>query len=108
MIYIFIYSIHHLSHCDFLVLYLGKFSEKCSGNREYSYNQSSCKQTCRSLSGNDRTCQVTYTSVDGCACAKDSYLNDMDECVPLSSCPCYVDGEILQPNDVVSKDGTTW
>ncbi|XP_062859721.1 mucin-2-like [Trichomycterus rosablanca] len=85
----------------------GKFSNDCSGNREYSYNRSSCEQTCRSLSGYDHTCQVTYTTVDGCGCTEGTYLNDMDECVPSYSCPCYVDGEIIQPTQIISKDGTT-
>ncbi|XP_058264560.1 mucin-2-like isoform X2 [Hemibagrus wyckioides] len=83
------------------------YTTKCPGNMEYSYNQTSCRKTCRSLSENDRTCHLSHTPVDGCGCAKNTYLNDMNECVPASECPCYVDSEVMAPLQVISMAGST-
>ncbi|KAK3526304.1 hypothetical protein QTP70_022760 [Hemibagrus guttatus] len=83
------------------------YTKNCPGNMEYSYNQTSCRKTCRSLSENDRTCNLSYTPLDGCGCAKNTYLNDMNECVPASDCPCYVDREVVAPMQVISMAGST-
>ncbi|XP_072529503.1 mucin-2-like [Salminus brasiliensis] len=85
----------------------GKFSAACSGNMKYFYSLYSCGGTCRSLSGYDLTCQVSHTPVDGCGCAKDTYLNDKGECVPSSSCPCYYNNQVVAPSQVINRDGTT-
>ncbi|KAL7857634.1 hypothetical protein AOLI_G00177350 [Acnodon oligacanthus] len=85
----------------------GKFSQDCPGNMEYYYSLSSCGTTCRSLSGFDYTCQVSHTPVDGCACAKGTYLDDKGDCVPASSCPCYHNNQVVAPSQVISQDGTT-
>ncbi|KAL6474544.1 hypothetical protein MHYP_G00181050 [Metynnis hypsauchen] len=85
----------------------GRFSADCPGNMEYYYSLSGCATTCRSLSAYDYTCQVSHTPVDGCGCAKGTYLNDKGECVPASSCPCYYNNQIVAPSQVISKDGTT-
>lgn len=84
------------------------FTQNCPGNMEYSYNQTSCRKSCRSLSEIDHTCYLPYTPVDGCGCAENTYLNDMGECVPSSDCPCYVNNEIVAPLQVISKAGSTW
>ncbi|XP_037398834.1 mucin-2-like isoform X2 [Pygocentrus nattereri] len=85
----------------------GRFSTDCPGNMEYHYSLSGCGTTCRSLSGHDHTCQVIHTPVDGCGCAKGTYLSDKGECVPASSCPCYYNNQVVAPSQVISKDGTT-
>ncbi|KAL6474541.1 hypothetical protein MHYP_G00181020 [Metynnis hypsauchen] len=85
----------------------GKFSQDCPGNMEYHYSLRSCGTTCRSLSGFDYTCKVSHTPVDGCGCAKGTYLNDKGDCVPASSCPCYYNNQVVAPSQVISKDGTT-
>ncbi|KAL7867723.1 hypothetical protein SRHO_G00091070 [Serrasalmus rhombeus] len=85
----------------------GRFSTDCPGNMEYYYSLSGCGTTCRSLSGYDHTCQVIHTPVDGCGCAKGTYLSDKGECVPASSCPCYYNNQVVAPSQVISKDGTT-
>ncbi|XP_036433734.1 LOW QUALITY PROTEIN: mucin-5AC-like [Colossoma macropomum] len=79
----------------------------CSGNMKYYYHLSSCETTCRSLSGYDYTCKVSHTPVDGCACAKGTYLDDKGKCVPASSCPCYHNNQVVAPSQVINKDGTT-
>ncbi|XP_053496889.1 mucin-2 [Ictalurus furcatus] len=83
------------------------FTQNCPGNMKYSYNQTSCRKSCRSLSEIDHTCYLPYTPVDGCGCAENTYLNDMGECVPSSDCPCYVNNEIVAPMQVISKAGST-
>uniref|UniRef100_A0A3B1II43 VWFD domain-containing protein n=1 Tax=Astyanax mexicanus TaxID=7994 RepID=A0A3B1II43_ASTMX len=81
-----------------------KFS-KCEGNMQYSYSQTSCGSTCRSLSGIDYTCKVKHTPVDGCGCAEGTYLNDKDECVSDSSCPCYYNNQVMVPSEVITVNG---
>ncbi|KAF4081535.1 hypothetical protein AMELA_G00162330 [Ameiurus melas] len=83
------------------------FTQNCKGNMEYSYNQTICRKTCRSLSETDHTCYLPFTPVDGCGCAENTYLNDMGECVSSSDCPCYLDSEIVAPMQVISKAGST-
>ncbi|KAL6474546.1 hypothetical protein MHYP_G00181070 [Metynnis hypsauchen] len=83
-----------------------RFSKNCPGNMEYYYSLNSCGTTCRSLSGYDRTCNLIHTPVDGCGCAKGTYLNDKGECVPASSCPCYYNNQIVAPSQVINKYGT--
>ncbi|XP_037398966.1 mucin-2-like [Pygocentrus nattereri] len=84
----------------------GRFSADCPGNMVYYYSLSGCATTCRSLSAYDYTCQVSHTPVDGCGCAKGTYLDDKGKCVPDSSCPCYYNNQIVAPSQVISKAGT--
>uniref|UniRef100_A0A3B1K459 VWFD domain-containing protein n=1 Tax=Astyanax mexicanus TaxID=7994 RepID=A0A3B1K459_ASTMX len=79
-----------------------KFS-KCEGNMQYSYSQTSCGSTCRSLSRIDYTCKVKHTPVDGCGCAEGTYLNDEGECVSDSSCPCYYNNQVMVPSEVITN-----
>ncbi|GAA6093701.1 mucin-5AC-like [Tachysurus ichikawai] len=83
------------------------YAKHCPGNMEYSYIQTGCRTSCRSLGQNDQTCSLSHTPVDGCGCPKNTYLNDMNECVPASECHCYVNGEIMTPMQVISKAGST-
>ncbi|XP_034144056.1 mucin-5AC-like [Esox lucius] len=62
---------------------------QCPDTMVYDYDMTSCGRTCRSLSQKDFTCQVEHVSVDGCGCAEGTYMNDQEECVPASGCPCY-------------------
>ncbi|KAM9495182.1 uncharacterized protein Hap1MRO34_016080 [Clarias gariepinus] len=83
------------------------YKNNCPGNMEYSYNQTSCRKTCRSLGENDHICDLSFTPVDGCGCPKDTYLNDRDECVLASDCPCYINNEVLAPGQINSQPGST-
>ncbi|XP_030646371.1 mucin-5AC-like [Chanos chanos] len=85
----------------------GKFSEECPNSMEYSYNMTSCGRTCKSIGERDHTCEVQHLPLDGCGCAQGTYLNDVNECVPASACPCYYNNEIVKPEHVVSMDGAT-
>ncbi|XP_076847022.1 mucin-2-like isoform X2 [Brachyhypopomus gauderio] len=84
----------------------GSFSKACPSSMEYSYNLSSCR-TCRSLSGQDHSCQVTYTPLDGCSCVEGTYLTDEGKCVDSSNCPCYFNDEVVPPMNVIVKYGAT-
>ncbi|KAF5908258.1 mucin-5AC-like isoform X2, partial [Clarias magur] len=83
------------------------YKNNCPGNMEYSYNQTSCRKTCRSLGENDYICDLSFTPVDGCGCPEDTYLNDRDECVPASDCPCYINNELWAPGQITSQLGST-
>lgn len=74
----------------------------------YNYNMTSCGRTCRSLGQTDYSCQVNFTTVDGCGCSEGTYMNEEGQCVARESCPCYAEGIIVPPGQTISKDGSTW
>nr|XP_021326445.1 mucin-2-like isoform X1 [Danio rerio] len=77
----------------------------CPDNMKYSYGVTSCDSTCRSLSGQENTCQGSFTPVDGCVCPEGTFLNEEDRCVPADQCPCYLDDKVIHPSETISKDG---
>ncbi|KAL4597371.1 mucin-5B-like, partial [Arapaima gigas] len=83
----------------------GKYSSSCPSTMVYAYNIQSSNQTCRCFSNPDNTCMLAFSPVDGCTCAKGTYLNDEGKCVPPTNCPCYFDGSVVPPGEVISKDG---
>lgn len=85
-----------------------KYSEDCPSNFVYSYNMKSCDRTCRSLSQTDKTCGVPFTPVDGCGCAKGTYLNEKQKCVSRSQCSCYVGNKVVHPRKTIRIRGRTW
>ncbi|KAJ8344245.1 hypothetical protein SKAU_G00315740 [Synaphobranchus kaupii] len=80
----------------------------CPSTMVFAYSMTSCKRTCRSLSEPDYTCQVDFLPVDGCGCAKGTYMNQENQCVPPTSCPCYYKGAEVPPGETVIKNGATW
>ncbi|KAJ8344255.1 hypothetical protein SKAU_G00315840 [Synaphobranchus kaupii] len=80
----------------------------CPSTMVFAYSMTSCKRTCRSLSEPDYTCQVDFLPVDGCGCAKGTYMNQENQCVPPTSCPCYYKGAEVVPGETVIKNGATW
>ncbi|XP_067236748.1 mucin-2 [Chanodichthys erythropterus] len=76
---------------------------KCSKNMKYSYNVTSCDNTCRSLS--HYTCQVSFTPVDGCVCSEGTYLNEEDSCVLPEKCPCYYGDQVIKPLGLIYNNG---
>nr|XP_046254838.1 mucin-5B-like [Scatophagus argus] len=85
----------------------GKFSTSCPAEMVYDYNMTCCDRTCRSLSQTDYSCQVSFTTVDGCGCAEGTYMNDEGKCVTSTSCPCYDKDTIIKAGEAYGKDGTT-
>ncbi|KAG2463000.1 MUC5B protein, partial [Polypterus senegalus] len=84
-----------------------KFSKNCPSTMTFSYSMTSCNRTCRSISEPDPTCRVDFTSVDGCGCSEGTYLNDNGKCVEQSACPCYLNGVVVKPEEVITKDGAS-
>ncbi|XP_056307305.1 mucin-2-like, partial [Danio aesculapii] len=78
---------------------------KCPANMKYSYSVTSCDSTCRSLSGQENSCQGSFTPVDGCVCPEGTFLNEEDRCVPADQCPCYLDDKVIHPSETISKNG---
>lgn len=75
---------------------------------KYSYNVTSCPNTCRSLSGKDYSCSASFTPVDGCVCPEGTYLNDAGTCVQAEQCPCYYDNRVIDPDGSIYVDGAKW
>uniref|UniRef100_A0A8C9RGF5 VWFD domain-containing protein n=1 Tax=Scleropages formosus TaxID=113540 RepID=A0A8C9RGF5_SCLFO len=61
----------------------------CPSTMTYSYDMTSCRRSCRSISETDYTCQVNFTAADGCGCPEGSFMDDSSRCVPSTKCSCY-------------------
>nr|XP_034995521.1 mucin-5AC-like [Zootoca vivipara] len=79
--------------------------QMCPKTLVYRYNISSCQPTCRSLSEPDVTCNIKFTSVDGCTCEEGMYMDESGKCVPPTSCPCYYKGTPLLSGEVIHEKG---
>nr|XP_021326285.1 mucin-2-like isoform X1 [Danio rerio] len=77
----------------------------CPDNMKYSYGVTSCDNTCRSLSGQENTCQGSFTPVHGCVCSEGTYLNEEGKCVHAGMCPCYYGNQVIQPSAEFNKEG---
>ncbi|KAM9807742.1 mucin-5AC-like [Neosynchiropus ocellatus] len=77
----------------------------CPSTFVYDYHMTSCGRTCRSLSQSDQTCHVKFTPVDGCGCARGTYLNEESRCVEASLCPCYMDDILVKPGQSKRVNG---
>nr|XP_056707722.1 mucin-5AC-like [Euleptes europaea] len=77
----------------------------CPKTLVYRYNIDSCQPTCRSLSEPDVTCNIKFTSVDGCTCEEGTYMDESGKCIPATSCPCYYKGSPLPSGDVIHENG---
>ncbi|XP_031969068.1 mucin-2 [Corvus moneduloides] len=80
-------------------------ASSCPGNQVFLYNLTKCQQTCRSLADGEKYCLQDFAPVDGCGCPPNTYLDNQDECVPISQCPCYYKGSYLEPGQYFTKDG---
>ncbi|XP_053369527.1 mucin-5B-like [Clarias gariepinus] len=79
----------------------------CPSTLVYSDHMTSCQRTCRFIGQTDYSCGVDFVPVDGCGCDADTYMNENGKCVKAEECPCYDSNTVVQPGDVISKDGTT-
>ncbi|KAM4845227.1 mucin-5AC [Thomomys bottae] len=77
----------------------------CPKSMSYHYYISTCQPTCRSLSQEDVTCQVSFVPVDGCACPEGTFLDDSGKCVQAASCPCYHRGSTVPNGESVHDNG---
>uniref|UniRef100_A0A8U8B3S5 Uncharacterized protein n=1 Tax=Geospiza parvula TaxID=87175 RepID=A0A8U8B3S5_GEOPR len=83
-------------------------ASSCPGNQVFLYNLTMCQQTCRSLADGEKYCLQDFAPVDGCGCPTNTYLDNQDNCVPISQCPCYYKGSYLEPGEYFTKDGERW
>ncbi|XP_028664014.2 von Willebrand factor [Erpetoichthys calabaricus] len=74
---------------------------RCPEDQTYQQCGSPCNETCRSLSFPDVSC--SELCIEGCFCSPGLYATENGECVSKSQCPCYYDGELFQPGDVISN-----
>ncbi|XP_041853996.1 mucin-2-like [Melanotaenia boesemani] len=84
-----------------------KYTTDCPSNFVYKYKMTNCGRTCRSLSQSDLTCGVNFTPLDGCGCARGTYLNENEKCVQASQCPCYLGNELVQSGTSITVNGQT-
>uniref|UniRef100_A0A8C5TPN8 Mucin 2, oligomeric mucus/gel-forming n=1 Tax=Malurus cyaneus samueli TaxID=2593467 RepID=A0A8C5TPN8_9PASS len=80
-------------------------ASSCPGNQVFLYNLTMCQQTCRSLADGEKYCSQHFAPVDGCGCPQNTYLDNQDNCVPISQCPCYYKGSYLESGEYFTKDG---
>ncbi|KAI9529652.1 hypothetical protein NQZ68_007890 [Dissostichus eleginoides] len=83
------------------------YTTGCPATFVYEYEMTSCRRTCRSLSQSDLTCGIEFTPMDGCGCAKGTFLNDRDQCVPASQCSCQVGDTLVHPKQSITVNGET-
>lgn len=86
----------------------GKYTKDCPNNFKYKYYTNGCRSTCRSLSDEDQACKVRFTPVDGCACPKDTFLNDKNKCVAAAKCPCYMGNKVIRAKKTIRVNGKEW
>ncbi|XP_064168469.1 mucin-5B isoform X2 [Anguilla rostrata] len=79
----------------------------CPSSMVFQDSMTCCKRTCRSLSEPDYTCQVDFLPVDGCGCEEGTYMNQENQCVPATSCPCYHKGVEVEAGETIIKNGAT-
>ncbi|XP_034060549.1 mucin-2-like isoform X2 [Gymnodraco acuticeps] len=84
-----------------------RYTTGCPATFVYEYEMTSCRRTCRSLSQSDLTCGIEFTPTDGCGCAKGTFLNDRDQCVPASQCSCQVGDTLVHPKQSITVNGKT-
>ncbi|XP_028297213.1 mucin-5AC-like [Gouania willdenowi] len=82
-----------------------KYSTSCLKETVYSYNMTSCRRTCLSLSQADYSCKEKFATVDGCGCAEGTFMNEEERCVSSANCSCHDKDNIIPSGQVVTKEG---
>ncbi|XP_049569371.1 mucin-5AC [Orcinus orca] len=77
----------------------------CPQSLTYLYNISTCQPTCRARSDADVTCSISFVPVDGCTCPDGTFLDDTDQCVLATSCPCYHGGSVVPNGESTHEQG---
>ncbi|XP_066475597.1 mucin-5B-like [Tiliqua scincoides] len=76
----------------------------CPRTMAYSYDVKYCNSSCRSLHKPDTLCSVQMVPVEGCGCPEGMYQATEEKCVLPEDCPCYYQGQMIQPGDSFKKD----
>ncbi|KAM5317249.1 mucin-5AC [Glossophaga mutica] len=79
--------------------------ENCPRSMTYQDHVSTCQPTCRALSNEDPTCNISFVPVDGCTCPQGTFLDDTGTCVPATSCPCYHGASVIPSGESVHQQG---
>uniref|UniRef100_A0A8C1CAE8 VWFD domain-containing protein n=1 Tax=Cyprinus carpio carpio TaxID=630221 RepID=A0A8C1CAE8_CYPCA len=79
-----------------------KYTENCPASQNYSYELQNCQHTCLSLASERQSCSVDFVPVDGCACPEGLYQDENGLCVPMEKCPCYQNGQKINPGKSVT------
>ncbi|XP_059391921.1 mucin-2-like [Carassius carassius] len=79
-----------------------KYTENCPASQNYSYELQNCQRTCLSLTSERQSCSVDFVPVDGCACPEGLYQDENGLCVPMEKCPCYNNGQKINPGKSVT------
>uniref|UniRef100_A0A9J7YYL6 Mucin 2, oligomeric mucus/gel-forming n=1 Tax=Cyprinus carpio carpio TaxID=630221 RepID=A0A9J7YYL6_CYPCA len=74
----------------------------CPASQNYSYELQNCQHTCLSLASERQSCSVDFVPVDGCACPEGLYQDENGLCVPMEKCPCYQNGQKINPGKSVT------
>lgn len=85
-----------------------KYTTTCPSSFVYDYTMTSCGRTCRSLSQSDLACEHKSDQFDGCGCPNGHYLNDNEQCVLASQCPCHAGGAVVRNGALIKFQGQTW
>ncbi|MBN3322769.1 MUC2 protein, partial [Atractosteus spatula] len=79
-----------------------KYKESCPATQTFSYGLHGCQRTCLSLSSDLQYCSPTFLPVDGCTCPDGLYQDEGGICVPMASCPCFHNGDRIQPGKSIT------
>ncbi|XP_050525527.1 hemocytin [Daktulosphaira vitifoliae] len=63
---------------------------QCPAGQQYNSCGNSCQRTCHDMSIIN-SCKSSC--VEGCYCPLGSTLSEFGECIPMSECPCYYNGQ---------------
>ncbi|KAI9542130.1 hypothetical protein NQZ68_023713 [Dissostichus eleginoides] len=98
----------HVAGTESAVFSSGKYASSCPSSMVYSDSITTSSHTCRCLGSTDLSCHASFPPIDGCVCAQGTYLDDTGKCVPSTACPCYDEGSVVPPGQVVNKQGVMW
>ncbi|VVC41699.1 Hypothetical protein CINCED_3A025143 [Cinara cedri] len=67
---------------------------QCPAGQHYDTCGNSCQRTCRDISSINN---CKSTCIEGCYCPKGLTLSEFGECIPVSECSCYNNGQKYKP-----------
>ena len=81
---------------------------KCPAGMTYSESKPLCKRTCENLHQillSDEECTQTLS---GCECLDNTFLNNEQQCVEASECPCLHFGKYYNKGEIIMNDCNAW
>jgi len=74
----------------------------CVPGHIYQECGNTCHRSCRDLRLEPKNCESQCVS--GCNCPNGTVLNDYDTCIPITECPCHLEGNSYPAGHVLYKD----